>query len=85
MADEYQKRELTSGLVGGKYNSLYQGNPYFKVAIDTLAKTLPVWVDGLAVQAIKDYNAAQEDLGNKKRQIQDYELPEQREDNGEND
>lgn len=41
---------LVSGLVGTNVK-LYKTNAMFKTAVDTLAKMLPIWIEGIAACA----------------------------------
>ena len=94
MGDNYQRRELISGLLGGKFLSLYQSDPYFKANIETIAEILPTVVEVLAVKAM---NAERERKLRRRYMITDVQLPngemkdnldyppEQRKGNGEDD
>ena len=92
MGDSYQRRELISGLLGGKFLSLYQSDAYFKANIEVMAEILPTVVEVLAVKAM---NAERERRLRRKYMITDVDLPpekgdldyppEQRKGNGEDD
>jgi hypothetical protein len=43
-------RVLRQALVPPRHGALYQNSAAFHSAIDTLARMLPVWVDGLALE-----------------------------------
>lgn len=47
------RHALLDGLVGD-HDHLYVTNVHFKTAIDGLAHLLPIWVEGIAGQAVLD-------------------------------
>jgi hypothetical protein len=59
MSDDTRRNELLiTGLVGSDYAYLYQTNAWFRQGIDVMARMLPLFVDGLALDA-KTKNDAQ--------------------------
>jgi hypothetical protein len=52
MSAERNRAALSMALVAG-HEALYAESPTFRAAVDTLADTLPIWVDGMAAQAVK--------------------------------
>lgn len=43
-----EEAEIVRALVGQKHLYQYQTDAQFKVTIDTLARMLPFWIDGIA-------------------------------------
>jgi hypothetical protein len=71
--DAERVANIVTGLVGERYLTLYDRNPVFRDELRQLAERLLLWVDGIAVYAIKAHTEG----------LMDGTIPEQPPPNGE--